>query len=80
MNDREKTMLLHVALGAFESVRDDERPGSLRHRRMSQGIDRLLGLIDCYRIEAWPPAEVNKAGALVDEFNDRIATVLGGAA
>ena len=75
MNDREKTMMLHVALGAFESVRNDETPKSARYRRMTNAIDRLLEVLEIYHPDAWPVDDIIKASNLVDEFNIRIKEV-----
>ncbi len=75
MNDREKTMMLHLSLAAFESVRNDEKPKSARYIRMNKAIDRILEVIDIYRIEAWPVDDIITASNLVDEFNVRITQV-----
>jgi hypothetical protein len=77
MNDRQKTMLLHIALAAFETVRSAETPKSARYTRMNNSIDRILDQIDIYRPDAWPPKDVSKAGALVDIFNVMIAAEFG---
>jgi hypothetical protein len=75
MNDREKTMMLHMALASFESVRSDEKPKSARHNRMDKAIDKILEVIDIYKVEAWPVDDIIKASDLVDEFNIRIQEV-----
>ena len=75
MNDKIKTMMLHISLAAFETVRNEEVPKSRRYLRMNKAIDRILELIDDYRIEAWPVDDIIKASELVDEFNLRIAEV-----
>lgn len=77
MNDQSKAMTLHIALAAMESVMLQEKPKSARYTRVSRGIDTVLELVDIYRIEAWPAAEICKAGDLVDEFNARISMVFG---
>ena len=68
-------MMLHVSLAAFESVRNDEEPKSRRYIRMNKAIDRILELIEDYRVEAWPVDDIIKASDLVDEFNIRISQV-----
>jgi len=79
MNDDQKTMLLHMALAAFETVRASEKPKSTRYCKMNATIDKLLPLIDVYRISAWPPAKVTQASNLVDVFNVMIKEEFGGA-
>jgi len=44
---------------------------------MNATIDKLLPLIDVYRISAWPPAKVTQASNLVDIFNVMIKEEFG---
>jgi hypothetical protein len=77
MTDKEKAFFLHLALGAFESVRADEPEKSSRNIRLGKSMDRILELIDVYRLEAWPKELAELAGNIVDEFNERIARAFG---
>lgn len=77
MTEKEKTMLLHVSLAAFESVRNSEQPKSARYTRMNKAIDRILEAIEIYHPDAWPVDDIIKASDLVDEFNIRIREVFG---
>lgn len=70
--DQHKAFFLSVALGAIEAVRDNEKPESVRHRRMTAAIKEVCRCIDIYRPEAWGFEEMNKASALLDELNERI--------
>ena len=75
--DKHKAMTLHIAIAALESVMASEKPKSARYTRMSRGIDTIVDLVDIYRIEAWPAADICKAGDLVDSFNRQIAQIFG---
>ena len=77
MNNKSKVMMLHVALAAFEAVRNDEKPKSSRYIRLNKCIDRILESLEPYHIEAFPVDDIIKASYLVDEFNLRIAEVFG---
>lgn len=76
MNDKQKTMILDVALAAFEALRENERKGSARETRLGRSEDRINLLLDCYLGRAWPPHDLELAGGLVDEFNDVLKTEL----
>ena len=77
MTDQAAAMLLNISLAAFETVRSEEKPRSARYVKMTKAIDKILEMIDIYRPEAWPAAELSKAGDLVDEMNIRIQEVFG---
>lgn len=72
MTDQHKAFFLSVALGAFETVRENEEPGSIRHRRMTAAIKEVCRSVDIYRPDAWGFEDMNKASALLDEMNGRI--------
>jgi|SRR6185369_16067866 len=72
MTDQHKAFFLSVALGAFESVKNEELAGSVRHRRMVAAIKECCRTVDIYRPDAWGFREMNKASALLDEINERI--------
>jgi hypothetical protein len=72
MTDEHKAFFLSVALGAFESVKEHEKPGSTRYRKLDNALDNCLKAVDLYRPEAWSFEELNKASALLDEINLRI--------
>lgn len=72
MTDQHKAFFLSVALGAIESVRENEEPGSVRYRRMTAAIKEVCRVVDIYRPEAWGFEDMNKASALLDETNARI--------
>jgi len=68
MTDDHKAFFLSVALGCFETIKQEEKPGSARYRRLDNG----LKAVDMYRPEAWGFEEMNKASSLLDEMNERI--------
>lgn len=72
LTDQHKAFFLSVALGAFESVRGDEKPGTARHRKLTNAMENCLKAVDLYRPDAWGFEEMNKASALLDELNVRI--------
>lgn len=72
MSDPQKAFFLSVALGAFETVRNEEKKGSCRYRRLDNSIDNCLKAVELYRPEAWSFEEMEKAGRLLDEINVRI--------
>jgi len=72
MTDQHKAFFLSVALGAFESVRQEEKPESVRYRRMTSAIKEVCRCVDIYRPEAWGFEDMNKASALLDELNAKI--------
>lgn len=72
MTDQHKAFFLSVALGAFESVKTEEKPGTARYRKLDNALNNCLKAVDLYRPEAWGFAEMNKATALLDEMNERI--------
>lgn len=75
MTDRQKAVMLTMAVAAFESVRADEAPKTARYRRLTAGIDWLVELTGIYLLDHMPAADVTRAGDLIDEFNDRIKEV-----
>lgn len=75
MNDSAKTMLLNVALGAFDAVMQKERPGSTRGTRLVRVGGRLSILLGEFRQRAWAGPALEKADGLFDEFNAMIAAV-----
>lgn len=72
MTDQHKAFFLSVALGAFETVRSEETPGTCRHRKLGNAIDNCLKAVDLYRPESWGFEDMEKAGKLLDEINERI--------
>lgn len=77
VNDDQKTMMLHIALAAFDIVLSTEKPKSARYCKINTAIDRVLEQIDIYRIEGWAPAKASRASAMVDIFNVMIAQEFG---
>ena len=75
--DKHKAMTLNIAIAAMDSVMQSEKPKSARYTRLSRAIDQVLVLIDDYRINAWPAADICKAAELVDRFNLQIDQVFG---
>jgi hypothetical protein len=72
MHDKEKAVLISIALAAMESVRIDERPGTTRYKSMDIALNQVLKLMKIYRHDAFPPALISKASAVLDDMNDRI--------
>lgn len=72
MTDQHKAFFLSVALGAFESVKFYEKPGSTRYRKLDNALSNCLKAVDLYRPDAWGFEEMNKASALLDEINEKI--------
>ena len=72
MTDDHKAFFLSVALGCFETIKQEEKPGSARYRRLDNALDNCLKAVDMYRPEAWGFEEMNKASSLLDEMNERI--------
>lgn len=70
MTDDEKTFLLTVMLGCAASVREDEKPGTRRHRRMMDLEDRIVSVTNEYSAAAWPPEKCAIAAELIDKVNE----------
>lgn len=72
MTVQHKAFFLSVALGCFEAVKEQEKPGGARHRRLENAVQNCLKAVDMYLPEAWGFEDMNKAGTLIDELNERI--------
>lgn len=72
MHDKEKAVLISIALAALETVRQDEKPGKVRFKAADMSINIILKLMRFYRHETFPPALISKASAILDDMNDRI--------
>ena len=72
LSDQQKAFFLSVAIGAFETVRNEEQKGSCRYRKLDNAIDNCLKSVELYRPEAWNFEDMEKAGKLLDEINDRV--------
>ena len=77
MNDNQKAFFLSLALGCFEIVREHEPENSARYRKLVNALDNTCKAVDLYRPEAWCQDEMDKATALLDEFNGRIRETFG---
>lgn len=73
-NDVPPAMIIHTGLAACESVRARET-GALR-KRLDNGVDRLLELVEPWDIDSLPPRMVAVAGRLGDVFTRRVTEVL----
>ncbi len=72
MTDRHKAFFLSVALGCFEAVRNEERPGSTRYRKLDNAMDNCIKAVDLFNPDGFSFEDSKKAGDLIDEFNERI--------
>ena len=71
LSDDAKTIHIALAVGLLEIVRADEEdinPKSRRSKAIGTLIDRCWNVNDCYRPEAWPPAKLEKAAAVLDKI------------
>ena len=61
-----------IALGCLEALLEGEPEKSARYNRLSNAIDSLNRVVDIYRLEAFPYADLKNAGDLLDAINDKI--------
>lgn len=74
MTDDSKAMHLMLAVGAFETVKaheEDANPKSARSRAIQGAMDKVMKVVDLYRLNAWEDAKLKKAGRLLDEIEVR---------
>ena len=76
MNNQQKAFFLSVALGCFEAVRNEEAPKTTRFRRLDAAMDNCIKTFDLYNPGSFGPEELQKAGQLIDEINERIVAIL----
>ncbi len=76
MANDQKAMLVTMTIAAFDGLRKTTEPDSAAHTRLTRAIKKQLRLMDLYRHEAWAQAKLNKASAILDEYQDKLHTLV----
>ncbi len=69
MTDQHSAFYLSLCLVILETVKDQERPKSARHNRLSNVVDGVSRAVDIYRPEAWGRDDLDKACAVIDRLD-----------
>lgn len=54
MRDEHAAFYLSLVLCIMETVKEGEKKGGLRQRKLNDCISRVSDMVDLYRPEAWP--------------------------